>query len=156
MQTPTPAVQIEPFPIALPALAKWALAVPLSLWLVMPATVQTLIVMMGLDFLTGVVVAIAITKNLDSSIGTRGLAKKALVLILIAAAHRLTGPLNWGFDIGGIIAGAFVLTEFISIVENCAKVGVPIPAVLLDSLLKAKSLTGRDRKELETLKETES
>ena len=122
--------------------AKWLLAFVLAFWLSIPLTVQILVACMGLDFATGVLVGF-IRHELASHRSFVGIAKKMLILILVAVAHLISEALKLPFDLGVGVAAAYVVNEVISITENCANAGVPIPPALLDVLLKAKRMTGR-------------
>lgn len=136
MQTENTAI-IPPVAVSWTSAAKWTVAVVASLWLTIPITVQTLVILMGFDFGTGIILA-ALSGKLSARTGSAGLLKKMLILILIAAAHYIIKPLGVGFDIGGIAASAFCITEMASIMENCDKAGVPIPKILVDTIAKAR------------------
>ena len=122
--------------------AKWMLAFCAAFWLGIPLSVQILVICMGLDFATGVLVGF-IRGNLASDRSFVGIAKKVLILILVAVAHLISEALKLPFDLGVGVAVAYVVNEVISITENCANAGVPIPPLLLDFLLKTKNMTGR-------------
>lgn len=122
--------------------AKWAVAFCLSFWLGIPLTVQVLVICMALDFVTGLLVGF-IQREISSHRGFVGIAKKVLILILVTVAHLISEALKLPFDLGAGVAIAYIVNEVISITENCANAGVPIPPVLLDFLLKAKTMTGR-------------
>ena len=132
--------------------AKWMIAFAASFWLSIPISVQLLVACMGLDFATGLLVAF-IRSEVASHKSFVGLAKKMLILIMVAVAHLLSDALKLPFDLGSACAAAYVVNEVISITENCANAGVPIPPALLDVLLKAKKATGRgdQQKVIETL-----
>ena len=122
--------------------AKWVVAFLLSFWFSIPLAVQILVTCMGLDFATGILVGF-IRHELASHKSFIGIAKKMLILILVAVAHLISEALKLPSDLGVWVAAAYVVNEVISITENCANAGVPIPPALLDVLLKAKKMTGR-------------
>lgn len=124
------------------AALKWAIAGIVSLWASIPAAVQTLLVLMVIDYATGLLRAVA-DKTLSSAVGLRGLIKKTATLLLVITVHLLVGSLHLPFDFGGTLAMGFVANETISIVENVADMGVPIPPALLDLLLRAKKMAGK-------------
>lgn len=82
------------------------------------------------DYMTGVIAA-SVTKTLSSGVGFRGLAKKFLILVLVAAACVLD---RYVFSTNGAIRSMvmifYISNEAISILENCGRAGVPIPAKL--------------------------
>lgn len=94
---------------------------------------QCLLVAIILDYISGVIKAY-ITKTLSSSIGLKGILKKVGVLVIVMLAvlvDRVT--LNNG-DIRTLVIYYFVANEGLSILENLAVAGLPIPKKLKDSL----------------------
>ncbi len=138
MQDP---VTAAPAPGALYPAIKWGVAFVVSLWAHISTTVQLLVMLMALDFFTGLMAG-AIQRKLSAEISFRGLAKKCMVMTLVYMGHMITKPLNVGFDLGEMIALAYVVNEVLSITENCVDVGVPIPPVLIQSLAKFRKLGG--------------
>ena len=118
---------------------KWALALSLSFWASVTATVHLLVMMMALDFATGLAVGV-IEKNLQSSISFHGLVKKTLTLLLVLVTHLVAEPLRLPVDLGELVALVYTVNELISILENCARAGVPIPMFLLETLALMKKL----------------
>lgn len=127
--------------------AKWVIAFVTSFWLGIPLSVQILVICMGLDFATGLLVGF-IRQELASHRSFVGISKKVLILILVAVAHLISEALKMPFDLGVGVAVAYIVNEVISITENCANAGVPIPPVLLDVLLKSKKMTRRGEQNL--------
>lgn len=99
----------------------------------------TLIAFIAVDYISGVLVAIAKHK-LNSEIGFKGICKKVLIIALVGVANLI--------DINVIKSGAVARTaviffyaanEGISIIENAAKLGLPVPEKLkkiLDEMRK--------------------
>lgn len=139
MQTPTP----EAMP-HLPTAWQWATGLLASIVIATPAAVQALIVLMAIDYATGIICAL-MACSLSSARGWRGLAAKTLTLLLVGTAQYVSRFMHLGFDAGAAVAMAFAANELISIVENCARAGVPIPEPLLVVVIRAKRLTGRTR-----------
>lgn len=102
---------------------------------------------MVLDYITGVIVAI--TKHeLSSEIGFKGLAKKFLILIFIALAHILdVNVLNTFAVLQSAVMMFFIANEGISLVENAAKLGLPIPSKFLDILKQLKKQGEAEKEE---------
>lgn len=121
------------------ALWKWGVATVVALWGGLSATVHLLLIMMAFDFVTGIAVAI-IERKVASSESFRGMVRKTLTLVMVAVCHFATKPMGLSFDLGEVVAVAYTVNEIISIVENCARAGVPIPPVVLESLSKFKRL----------------
>lgn len=97
-----------------------------------------LIAFMALDYITGVVVAI-IEKRLSSEVGFRGLAKKFLILVFVAVGHIADT-----YILGGTPAAMsavmlfYMANEGISIIENAAALGLPVPKKLKDIMVQLK------------------
>ena len=94
---------------------------------------QCLLIAIILDYISGMIKAYN-TKTLSSSIGFKGILKKVGVLIIVMLAvivDRVT------LDNGGIrslVIYYFVANEGLSILENLAVAGLPIPKKLKDAL----------------------
>ena len=86
-----------------------------------------LIAMMALDYLTGVACAL-LDRRLSSAVGFRGVCKKALILTLVGVAHLLDSRVT---GTGGALRGAvicfYLSNEALSLVENAARAGLPVP-----------------------------
>lgn len=117
-----------------------------------PSTVLTLVALMGLDIATGILSAF-VQGRISSDASRRGLSKKALMLLLIAAVHvggeslgvndKLSAAgqaVGVNLELAGITAIGFCVNEFISIVENVGNAGVPIPKALVDWMSKFEKL----------------
>lgn len=97
---------------------------------------KTLLLLMAIDFLTGLMVA-GIFKNshktqsgaLSSKTGFKGIAKKCIALCFVLIAHRLDLLLGISFARTAVIL-AYITNELISIIENAGLMGVPVPAVI--------------------------
>ena len=97
-----------------------------------------LLCFMAADYITGVMLAV-VQKRLSSAIGFKGLAKKAVILLVITLAvflDRLLGSENWTFRT--LAAWFYLANEGISLLENAAALGVPIPQKLQDVLAQLK------------------
>jgi toxin secretion/phage lysis holin len=125
--------------ISTPAVLKWSAAVIAAEWLRMPGVVKALIYFIAVDYATGVLAAV-IRRELASYIAWRGLLRKTLVLLMLLAAHVGEAVAGTQLNIDHILAVAYVVTEVISIIENCARAGVPIPSQIVVMLLAAKKL----------------
>ncbi len=93
---------------------------------------KVLFALMFLDYLTGLIVGYKM-QNLNSQRAFKGLRKKILVLVILCGAslmHKLVPDLAFRTLVGMF----YCATELLSIVENVAKVGVPIPKKLKKAL----------------------
>ena len=98
-----------------------------------------LIAFMALDYITGVVVAI-IEKRLSSEVGFRGLAKKFLILVFVAVGHIADAYILGGTP-AAMSAGMlfYIANEGISIIENAASLGLPVPKKLTSIMEQIKN-----------------
>ena len=94
----------------------------------------TLLVAMGVDFVTGLVVAGVFKKSqktpngaLESNIGWKGIAKKGVTLLIVLIAHRLDLAIGTTIIRDAVVI-AFIINEVISITENAGLMGVPVPS----------------------------
>jgi len=91
---------------------------------------------MALDVVSGIVASV-ITKTTSSDVSHSGAWKKTLVWIVIGACAALT-PLAGGIPIMKIACSFYIVDEMISIVENAAKAGVPVPPEIRSALVKIR------------------
>lgn len=104
-------------------------------WLVggIDVALQCLLVAIVIDYISGIIKAYN-TKTLSSNIGFRGILKKVGILLIVMLAvlvDRVT------IDNGGIrtlVIYYFVANEGLSILENLAQAGLPIPKTLKNAL----------------------
>ena len=95
---------------------------------------HALIVFVALDYLTGVIVAI-IEKKLSSEIGFKGILKKVLIFVMVGIGNMVdVHLLKNGSAIRTAVIFFYLSNEGISILENCSKVGLPIPEKLKNVL----------------------
>ena len=105
----------------------------------------TLLIFMGIDYVTGLMVAGIFKKSpktstgaLESRAGWKGLCRKGVTLLIVLVACRLDIELGMTFIKDGVII-AFITNETISIIENAGLMGVPIPAVIIKAIDVLKS-----------------
>ena len=102
-----------------------------------------LITFMTLDYLSGLMCAI-IDKKLSSIIGFRGIFKKVLILAMVGIAHAIDRNLiGTGESIRMAIIMFYLSNEGVSLLENAARIGLPIPEKLKSILAQ---LRGKDTK----------
>lgn len=93
-----------------------------------------LIAFVIIDYLTGLMVAV-LEKKLSSEIGFRGIFKKVLIFVLVGIGHIIdVNVIQNGSVIRTAVIFFYLSNEGISILENSAKIGLPIPKKLKDVL----------------------
>ena len=111
------------------------------------AAMGTLLIFMGIDYVSGLIVAgifHASPKSeggaLESKAASKGLIRKGMALLVVLIGARLDLLLGTDYIRDGIII-AFVVNELLSIVENMGLMGVPFPEPLKNAieLLRGKA-----------------
>lgn len=121
-----------------------------SFFVGMPPLVWILIAVMSIDYVTGLICgAMGVSEKtengyLKSHEAFKGLLKKALILFVVLLAALLDMAVSKGAGIQfEAVLGAtclwFVASEGLSILENVARMGVPVPKILLKLLEIMKS-----------------
>lgn len=108
---------------------------------------NTLIIFMSVDYITGLVVAGVFNNStktefgaLESGAGFRGLCKKGMILAIVLMAYRLDMVMGSEFIRDAVII-SYIVNESISIIENAGLMGIPIAKPLKKAIevLKSKS-----------------
>ena len=107
----------------------------------------TLVAFVVIDYVTGVTKA-AILKQLDSSVGLRGLLKKLFIFALVALGtmvDRIVPEANGA--IRSAVMVFYIANEGLSIVENAAQMGLPLPDALKNALAKLGGASSANKSE---------
>lgn len=109
------------------------------------SALTTLLVFMGIDYVTGLIVAGVFKKSkksktgaLESRAGWKGLCRKGVTLLVVLVASRLDVTLGYGFIKDAVVI-AFTANETVSIIENAGMMGIPIPEVITKAIDVLKS-----------------
>lgn len=108
----------------------------------------TLIVVMSVDFMLGLLIAAVFNKSPKSESGKMsskscflGLCKKCTMLLFVLIAYRL--DISLGADyIKPAAVIAFIVNELISIAENAAIIGIPMPEIIAKAIDLLKNKEG--------------
>lgn len=98
---------------------------------------QSLLIVMIVDYLTGIVSAIY-NKELSSKIGFKGILKKFSYLCVVALSVVIDNLTGQSGLIRTLVIYFFVANDGLSIIENMAEMGVKLPQKLIDSLEQIK------------------
>lgn len=93
------------------------------------ALMTALLVLTLADYATGFVAG-WVEGRLSSAVGFKGIAKKVLIFVMVAVAHFVDQSLGQNQMIRDAVIFFYTWNELLSIVENCAKAGLPVPDVL--------------------------
>ena len=99
-------------------------------------SLEILLIVMSLDYLSGVASAFK-NKRVNSSVGYAGLLKKAtifIIVILAAQVDRVIGNSNHIFR--NCTALSFTLNDGLSILENAGQIGMKLPSFLTSAFIK--------------------
>lgn len=102
------------------------------------AAMKVLTVCMALDYITGVLSAIK-EKKLSSSVGFWGLLRKGVIFLVVMLAAQLDAALGQEAVCRTAAILFYIANEAVSMTENAAKLGVPVPGKILDVLEQLKS-----------------
>lgn len=111
------------------------------------AALVSLVIFMGIDYVTGLIVAGVFHKSektengtLESRAGWKGLCRKGVSLLVVLVACRLDLIMGSNFIRDAVVI-AFIVNETISIIENAGLMGIPVPKVITKAIevLKNKS-----------------
>lgn len=103
---------------------------------------EALLTLMVIDYVTGLLAAyINPNLKLDSHKGFRGICKKIVIILLIVLAHELEKATGLP-AVQSVVVWFFIGNEGLSIIENSAKAGIPIPEKLRQTLEQLSSEKG--------------
>ena len=111
------------------------------------ASLTTLLIFMGIDYVSGLVVAGVFhnspkteTGALESRAGFKGLIRKFMILLFVLIGYRMDVAVGTSY-IKDAVCIAFMANELISIVENAGLMGLPVPSVISNAIdiLKKKT-----------------
>ena len=89
-----------------------------------------LLVFVVLDYITGIMCAV-VDKKLDSRVGFKGIFRKVLIFALVGVGHLLdTQVIGTGSILRTAVIFFYLSNEGVSLVENAAYLGLPIPQKL--------------------------
>lgn len=96
--------------------------------------IYALIAFVVVDYITGIMCAVT-DKKLSSEIGFKGICKKVLVFVLVGLANILdVQVIGTGCVLRTAVIFFYISNEGVSILENSAHLGLPIPSKLKDIL----------------------
>lgn len=130
-----------------------------GLFMRMPIAVRLLVLLMGLDYLSGVGVALLGKvqergRRAQQQGGICRAVRKAMILIVILLAAVLDN-LTGSAACTGAAAMFYIVNESLSILENAVLLGVPVPQKLTQALDVAKWTSNSEKEEPQNEKQDE-
>ena len=130
----------------------------------LPPIIWILLAVMSLDYITGILCALMGKSpktehgGLSSRQAFMGLMKKALILFVVLLAALIDHAVAISAEIEfAAVAGAtclwFIASEGMSVLENAAEMGVPIPKLMMQALELFKGKGGSDHPPDENVEE---
>ena len=121
----------------------------------LPPIIWILLAVMSLDYITGILCALMGKSpktehgGLSSSQAFKGLLRKSLILFVVLLAALIDHAVAISAEIEfAAVAGAtclwFIASEGMSVLENAAEMGVPIPKLMMQALELFKGKGGSD------------
>lgn len=93
-----------------------------------------LLAFVAADYITGVMCAIT-DKTLSSAVGFKGICRKVLIFVLVGIGHILdTQVIGAGSVLRTAVIFFYLSNEGVSLMENAAHLGLPVPAKLKNVL----------------------
>ena len=106
-----------------------------------------LVVFAVTDYITGVMCAIA-DKKLSSEIGFKGICRKVIIFMLVGIAHVLdVNVIATGSVLRTAVIFFYLSNEGVSLLENAAHLGLPVPEKLKDVLEQLHARAEREKEE---------
>ena len=108
--------------------------------------VFALVAFVVLDYLTGVMRAVT-ERRLSSQVGALGIMKKVLIFFIVGAAHVVDTHLLGGTaaPLRTAVIFFYIANEGISMLENTAAIGLPVPNALKQALAQLQEHKEDDR-----------
>lgn len=99
-----------------------------------PKTLYALLILVALDYITGVCVAIR-DKKISSKIGSKGIASKVMIFAMVSLSSIIDRFLvGEGSALCALTILFYCANEIFSILENANKFGIPLPKKLTQFL----------------------
>ena len=104
----------------------------------------TLFVFVTVDYITGIMCAIA-DKKLSSEVGFHGIMRKVLIFLLVGIAQMVeTNVIQNGSVLRTAVIFFYLSNEGVSVLENSAHLGLPVPDKLKEVLEQLHNRESRE------------
>ncbi|HDR7980355.1 TPA: holin family protein [Bacillus cereus] len=107
------------------------------------ATLKVLVTMAIIDYLTGVIAA-GFNGELKSKVGFKGIAKKVVLFLLVAAATQVDVIMGTNSAVREATIFLFIGNELLSLLENAGRMGIALPSALTNAV---EILGGKQKQE---------
>jgi len=107
------------------------------------ATLKVLVTMAIIDYLTGVIAA-GFNGELKSKVGFKGIAKKVVLFLLVAASTQVDVIMGTNSAVREATIFLFIGNELLSLLENAGRMGIALPSALTNAV---EILGGKQKQE---------
>lgn len=104
-----------------------------------------LLVFMVTDYISGVVAA-GYEGKLSSKVGYLGIARKVMILVIVAMAHLVDTALGDAHLFRDAAIFFYLSNELLSLLENAGRMGAPIPPFMQKAIAVLRGKSGEDAK----------
>lgn len=111
-----------------------------AIWGDLGVSIQVLLFLMAADYAAAVLLAL-IEGTWSRDVALRGLARKVLVLIVVASAAAVS-PILADAPTGPAAASGYAIVECLSVLKHARRAGIPVPKALLDAAEKMRAALG--------------
>ena len=106
-----------------------------------------LVAFVTIDYITGIMCAVA-DHTLSSEVGFKGIARKVLIFLLVGIGHIIdTQVIGTGSVLRTAVIFFYLSNEGVSLVENAAHLGLPVPEKLKAVLEQLHDRAEKDENE---------
>ncbi|MCE5169415.1 phage holin family protein [Paenibacillus profundus] len=109
-----------------------------------PVLIQVLLIIVIVDFATGVMAA-GTEGKLRSSVGLIGIARKVFIFLIVAIAYQIDTVLGDQHLLRDATIFFYIANELLSIIENGGRMGVPVPKILKQAIEVLKGKSGEEK-----------
>lgn len=100
---------------------------------------EALVLAMVIDYITGVLASLVNPAlSLDSRVGFRGIIKKVVILLMVSTGYLIDATTGTTI-VMPMVLYFYLANEFLSITENAANAGLPIPRKLKVTLRQVRN-----------------
>lgn len=104
-----------------------------------------LIAFVVIDYMTGIMCAV-VDKSLSSNVGFKGIFRKVLIFVMVGIGHVIDSQIIGNGDaLRTAVIFFYISNEGVSLLENAAHVGLPVPEKLKDVLAQLHDRTGGEK-----------
>ena len=107
---------------------------------VQDALLNALFFALAVDFVSGLAAA-RVNNELSSKVCFKGVTKKFFILCIAAMANILDDATGAGGMLRSVVLGFYIANEALSLIENGARLGVPMPPKFKEALIQLKGDT---------------